>query len=74
MIFGKFDINEDFSLLNRILSLERHYTYSKEVSKQSIDGSWPDCLIKKIDRIEFQIARDKDKLSKHYKQNIGLRI
>ena len=33
MISGKFDINEDFSLLNRILLLGRLYTYSKKVSK-----------------------------------------
>ena len=62
----KFDINEDF--INHILLLEKHYTYSKKCqsSPSTVHGliAW----IKRIDRIEFQIARNKDTLSKYYKK------
>ena len=71
-IFGKFDIDEDFILINNILLLGKHYTYSKKC--RSSPSTVHDLIawIKRIDSqgLSFKswIARDKDKRSKHYKK------
>ena len=65
IIFGKFDVGDDFLLVNHILLLGKYYIYSQKCQKgiPSLQG-----LIAKTRRvynIELHIARERSTLNKH---------
>ena len=68
LIFGKFDIQDDFILINHILLLGKYYIYSQKCqnAKPSFKGFI--AKMKRIYSIELHIARKGDKLSFHLKK------
>ena len=68
LIFGKFDIQDDFILINHILLLGKYYIYSQKCqnAKPSLKGFI--AKMKRIYSIELHIARKGDKLSFHLKK------
>ena len=68
LIFGKFDIQDDFILINHILLLGKYYIYSRKCqnAKPSLKGFI--AKMKRIYSIELHIARKGDKLSFHLKK------
>ena len=62
LIFGKFDIKDDFTLINHILLLGNHYIYSRKCqnAKPSLKGFI--AKMKRVYSIELHIARKGDKL------------
>ena len=62
IILGKFDIKDNFTLINHLLLLGKYYIYSN--SLPTFHGFI--ARIKLIYRIELQIARGKNKLSQHF--------
>ena len=68
MIFGKFDIVEDYILINHILLIAKYYMYCRKChnSVPSIRG-----FIAKAGRvfnIELHIAREKNRLLFHFQK------
>ena len=68
LIFGKFDIQDDFILINHILLLGKYYIYSRKYqnAKPSLKGFI--AKMKRIYSIELHIARKGDKLIFHLKK------
>ena len=61
-MFGKFDIDEDFIVINHILLLAKFYIYRKpslEVFKAKLKATL---------NVEFDIAKRNGKLAQHYKK------
>ena len=65
VIFGKFDMDDNFTLINYLLLLGKCYTCSKKCQNSLPTAQGFIVRIKLIYRIELQIARKKNKLSKH---------
>ena len=68
VIFGKFDIAEDFPLFNHILLLGKFYIYSRKY--QNIIPSLQGFIARtrRIYNIELHIARKRDKLNNHFRK------
>ena len=66
IIFGKFDIKDNFTLVNHLLLLGKYYIYSKKCQNSLPTVQGFIARIKLIYRIELQIAREKNKLSQHF--------
>ena len=66
IIFGKFDIKDNFTLVNHLLLLGKNYIYSKKCQNNLPTVQGFIARIKQIYRIELQIARGKNKLSQHF--------
>ena len=66
IIFGKFDINDNFTLITNFLLLGKNYIYSKKCQSSLPSAQGFIARIKLIYRIELQIAREKNKLSQHF--------
>ena len=68
LIFRKFDIQDDFILINHILLLGKYYIYSRkcQIAKPSLKGFI--AKTKPIYSIELHIARKGDKLIFHLKK------
>ena len=72
IIFGKFDIKDNFTLVNHLLLLGKYYIYSKKCQNSLPTVQGFIARIKQIYRIELQIAREKkrkkkkNKLSQHF--------
>ena len=64
--FGKFDIKDNFTLVNHLLLLGKYYIYSKKCQNSLPTVQGFIARIKLIYRIELQIAREKNKLSQHF--------
>ena len=61
IIFGKFDVGDDFLLVNHILLLGKYYIYSQKCQKgmPSLQGT------RRVYDIELYIARKRGTLNKH---------
>ena len=68
LIFGKFDIQDDFTLINHILLLGKYYIYSRKCqnAKPSLKGFI--AKTKRVYSIELHIARKRDELTYHLKK------
>ena len=66
IMFGKFDIKDNFTLVNHLLLLGKYYIYSKKCQNSLPTVQGFIARIKLIYRIELQIAREKNKLSQHF--------
>ena len=66
IIFGKFDIKDNFTLVNHLLLLGKYYIYSKKCQNSLPTVQGFIARIKLIYRIELQIAREKNKLSQQF--------
>ena len=66
IIFGKFDIKDNFTLINHLLLVGKYYIYSKKCQDSLPTAQGFIARIKLIYRIELQIAREKNKLSQHF--------
>ena len=68
MIFGKFDIVEDYILINHILLLGKYYIYCRKChnSLPSIRGFI--ARARRVFNIELHIAREKNKLLFHFQK------
>ena len=68
LTFGKFDVQDDFTLLNHILLLGKYYIYSRKCqnAKPSLKGFI--AKTKRVYRIELYISRKRDKLAFHLKK------
>ena len=68
VIFGKFDIAEDFLLFNHILLLGKFYIYSRKYRNgiPSLQGFI--ARTRRIYNIKLHIARKRDKLNTHFRK------
>ena len=68
LIFGKFDTQDDSTLINHILLLGKYYIYSRKCqnAKPSLKGFI--AKTKRVYSIELHIARKRDKLTYHLKK------
>ena len=68
MVFEKFDIQDDFTLINHILLLGKYYIHSGKFlnAKPSLKGFI--AKTKRVYSIELHIARKRDKLTCHLKK------
>ena len=68
LIFGKFDIQDDFILINHILLLGKYYIYSRKCqnAKPLLKGFI--AKMKQIYSIKHHMARKGDKLNFHLKK------
>ena len=66
IIFGKFDIKDNFILINHILLLGKYHIYSRKCQSGLPTAQGFIARMKLIYRIELQIAREKNKLSQHF--------
>ena len=64
-IFGKFDVGDDFLLVNHILLLGKYYIYSQKCQKgiPSLKGFIAET--RRVYNIELYIARKRGTLNKH---------
>ena len=70
VLFGKFDIDEDFIVINHILLLAKFYIYT---NRSKLDNTKPSlevfkAKLKATFNIEFLIAKRNGKLVQHYKK------
>ena len=65
-MFGKFDVKDNFTLINNLLLLGKYYIYSEKCQNSLPTAQGFIAWIKLIYRIELQIAREKNKLSQHF--------
>ena len=65
IIFGKFDVGDDFLLVNHILLLGKYYIYSQKCQKgmPSLQGFI--ARTRRVYNIELYIARKRGTLNKH---------
>ena len=65
IIFGKFDVGDDFLLVNHILLLGKYYIYSQKCQKgiPSLQGFI--AKTRRVYNIELHIARKRSTLNKH---------
>ena len=68
LIFGKFDIRDDFTIINHILLLGKYYLYQKTVKKAYPRFRAFVARTKHVYDIELCIAREKSKLLKHFQK------
>ena len=68
LIFGKFDVNEDFILINHILLLGKYYIYSRKCMNRLPSFRGFIARAGRIYKIELHIARKRDKLLPHFKE------
>ena len=68
LFFGKFDITEDFFIINHILLLGKYYIYSRKChgSLPSLKGFI--ARIRRVYKIELHIAGERNKLMIHFKK------
>ena len=67
-IFGKFDIVEDYILINHILLLAKYYIYDRKChnSVPSVRGFL--ARVRRVFNIELHIAREKKKILFHFQK------
>ena len=65
-MFGKFDIDEDFIVINHILLLAKFYRSKLDNTKPSLEVF--KAKLKATLNIEFVIAKRNGKLAQHYKK------
>ena len=68
VIFGKFDIAEDFLLFNHILLLGKFYIYSRKCQNGILSLQGFIARTRRIYNIELHIARKRDKLNNHFRK------
>ena len=68
VLFGKFDIDEDFIVINHILFLAKCYLYTSKLdnTKPSLEAF--KARLKATFNIKFLIAKRNGKLAQHYKK------
>ena len=67
VIFGKFDIADDFLLFYHILLLGKFYIYSRKWQNGVPSSSGFIAGTRRIYNMELHIARKRDKLNNHFK-------
>lgn len=68
LIFGKFDSVDDFIIINHMLLLGKYYIYSMRCQKNLPNLSGFIARTRRIYSIELHIARENNKLDKHFKK------
>ena len=68
VLFGKFDIDEDFIVINHILLLAKFYIYRSKLDNTKPSLEVFKTKLKAIFNIEFLIAKRNGKLAQHYKK------
>ena len=68
VIFGKFDVAEDYILINHILLLGKYYIYSRKCQNSLPTFRGFIARTKRISNIELHIAREKNKLLFHFQK------
>ena len=68
VLFGKFDIDEDFIVINHILLLAKFYIYRSKLDNTKPSLEVFKAKLKAIFNIEFLIAKRNGKLAQHYKK------
>ena len=65
IIFGKFDVGDDFLLVNHILLLGKYYIYSQKCQKGKPSLQGFIARTRRVYNIELYIARKRGTLNKH---------
>ena len=68
LIFGKFDSVDDFIIINHMLLLGKYYIYSMRCQKNLSNLSGFIARTRRIYSIELHIARENNKVDKHFKK------
>ena len=68
VIFGKFDVAEDYILINHILLLGKYYIYSRKCQNSLPTFRGFIARTKRVSNIELHIAREKNKLFFHFQK------
>ena len=68
IIFGKFDVAEDYILINHILLLGEYYLYSRKCQNSLPTFRRFVARTKRVSNIELHIAREKNKLLFHFQK------
>ena len=68
IIFGKFDVAEDYILINHILLLGKYYLYSRKCQNSLPTFRGFIATTKRVSNIELHIAREKNKLLFHFQK------
>ena len=68
VIFGKFDVAEDYILINHILLLGKYYIYSRKCQNSLPTFRGFIARTKRVSNIELHIAREKNKLLFHFQK------
>ena len=68
VLFGKFDIDEGFIVINHILLLAKFYIYRSKLDNTKPSLEVFKTKLKAIFNIEFLIAKRNGKLAQHYKK------
>ena len=68
IIFGKFDVAEDYILNNHILLLGKYYLYSRKCQNSLPTFRGFIARTKRVSNIELHIAREKNKLFFHFQK------
>ena len=68
LIFGKFEIEEDFSLINHILLLGKYYLNTRKCNGKLPSLKGFIARLKRVLSIELYIARRRNKLISHHKK------
>ena len=65
IIFGKFDVGDDFLLVNHILLLGKYYIYSQKCQRDMPSLQRFIARTRRVTNIELYIARKRGILNKH---------
>ena len=68
VILGKFDVAEDYILINHILLLGKYYIYSRKCQNSLPTFRGFIARTKRVSNIELHIAREKNKLLFHFQK------
>ena len=68
LIFGKFDVRDDFTIINHFLLLGKYYIYQKKIQKRIPTFQGFIARTEHVYDIELCIAREKSKLLKHFQK------
>ena len=68
VLFGKFDIDEDFTVINHILLLAKFYIYKSKLDNTKASLKVFKAKLKATFNIEFLIAKRNGKLTQHYRK------
>ena len=68
VLFGKFDIDEDFIVINHIFLFAKFYIYRSKLDNTKPSLEVFKAKLKATLNIEFVIAKRNGKLAKHYKK------
>ena len=68
VLFGKFDIDEDFIVINHIILLAKFYIYRSKLDNTKPSLEVFKAKLKATLNIEFVIAKRNGKLAQHYKK------